>query len=67
MAGILLIRAGDKLGRPELIEDAVQQMLNFHRYLYNEESELYYHAYFSWNQENGCCHWGRGLGWMMLI
>ena len=67
MAGILLIRAGIKLQQPELIEEAVQQTLNFHNYLFNKEKQLYHHAYFSWDNTQSCCHWGRGLGWMMLI
>lgn len=67
MAGILLIRAGTKLQRPELLEDAVQQTLNFHDYLFNTENQLYHHAYFTWYKTQSCCHWGRGLGWMMLI
>lgn len=67
MAGLLLIRAGSKLQRAELLEDAVQQTLNFHSYLFNAENKLYHHAYFTWNNTRSCCHWGRGLGWMMLI
>lgn len=67
MAGLPLIRAAKVLQRPELLEDAVTQSLNFHKYLYNEQTELYHHAYFTWSNEQSCCHWGRGMGWMMMI
>ncbi|RMF03774.1 MAG: hypothetical protein D6772_01695 [Bacteroidetes bacterium] len=67
MAGILLIRAGTKLQRPELIEEAVQQTLSFHNYLFNADNQLYHHAYFTGDHTQSCCNWGRGVGWMMLI
>ncbi len=66
MGGLFLIRAARVLDRPELLEDAVRQGLNFHNYLFNPENQLYYHAYFTWTEQNSCCHWGRGMGWMMM-
>ena len=67
MAGLFLIEAGKILDRPDLIEEAVTQTLNFHRYLYDPEWQLYHHAYFTWKKEQACCIWGRGMGWMMMI
>ncbi len=67
MSCLYLIKAADILDQPALMEDAVLQIKNYHRYLYNPETQLYKHAWFSRTQTQGCCHWGRGMGWMMMV
>ncbi len=47
-------------------DDAVNQVLNFDKYLWHEGKGLYYHCYYSTNRENGVAHWGRSNGWIVL-
>ncbi|MEY4541522.1 MAG: hypothetical protein RLZZ306_3279 [Bacteroidota bacterium] len=67
MGGLFLIRASKILNRTDLLEDAVNQTLQFHTYLFDAKSGLYRHAYFSRNQMQSSTCWGRGMGWMMMI
>lgn len=46
--------------------DAIQQVFNFTKYLWNENKELYFHCYYSDLNRNGVAHWGRCNGWMMM-
>ncbi|AKD05935.1 glycosyl hydrolase [Pontibacter korlensis] len=61
-----LARMGQLTGQAKYFDDAVQQVLNFDKYLWNEEKGLYYHCYYSESQENGVAHWGRSNGWVVL-
>jgi rhamnogalacturonyl hydrolase YesR len=67
MGGLFLIRASKILKRPDLLEDAAKQTLNFHKYLFDSNSGLYRHAFFSRNQMLSSTCWGRGMGWMMMV
>lgn len=47
-------------------DDAIKQVINFNKYLWNPTKELFYHAYYA---DLGCvggAHWGRCNGWVML-
>lgn len=61
-----LARMGELTGDPKYFDDAVTQVLNFNRYLWNEEKGLYYHCYYSDLDRNGVAHWGRCNGWVMM-
>jgi unsaturated rhamnogalacturonyl hydrolase len=47
-------------------DDAISQVFNFTKYLWNSDKELYYHCYYSDLERNGVAHWGRCNGWVMM-
>ena len=61
-----LSRMGELTGDPKYFEDAVTQVLNFNKYLWDEDKGLYYHCYYSDLNRNGVAHWGRCNGWVMM-
>jgi len=60
-----LARMGTLTGDNKYYEDAINQVLNFSKYLWDTERELYYHSYFDDLKRNGIVHWGRANGWVM--
>ncbi|MBN1414922.1 MAG: glycoside hydrolase family 88 protein [Bacteroidales bacterium] len=61
-----LARMGKLTGESKYFDDAISQVLNFHKYLWNEHKGLYYHCYYSNLDRNGVAHWGRCNGWVMM-
>lgn len=61
-----LARMGDLTGEVKYFDDALMQVFNFTKYLWNEDKELYYHCYYSDLDRNGVAHWGRCNGWVMM-
>lgn len=61
-----LSRMGEMTGENKYFDDAVNQVINFHKYLFNDEKGLMYHCWYSDIQQNGVAHWGRANGWGLL-
>ncbi len=61
-----LARMGNLTGESKYFDDAVKQVFNFTKYLWNPGKELYYHCYYSDLGRNGVAHWGRCNGWVMM-
>lgn len=61
-----LARMGKYSGNKIYLDDAVKQVLNFNKYLWNPNKELFYHAYYADLGTVGGAHWGRCNGWVML-
>ncbi len=61
-----LARMGVLSGDKKYFDDAVSQVLNFTKYLWDEQKELYYHCYYTDLERNGVAHWGRCNGWIMM-
>ncbi|MBA7561742.1 Unsaturated rhamnogalacturonyl hydrolase YteR [subsurface metagenome] len=61
-----LARMGNLTGENKYFDDALKQVFNFTKYLWNADKELYYHCYFSDLERNGVAHWGRCNGWVMM-
>jgi len=61
-----LVRMGKLTGDNKYFDDAVLQVINFNKYLWNEDKGLYYHCYYSDLNRNGVAHWGRCNGWVMM-
>lgn len=61
-----LARMGKFSGDEKYFNDAVSQVFNFTKYLWNRDKELYYHCYYSDLERNGVAHWGRCNGWVMM-
>jgi unsaturated rhamnogalacturonyl hydrolase len=61
-----LARIGNLTGEEKYFSDALKQVFNFNKYLWNPDKELYYHCYYSDLERNGVAHWGRCNGWIMM-
>jgi len=61
-----LSRMGEMTGDSKYFDDATKQVLNFHKYLFNEEKGLMYHCWYSDLNQNGVAFWGRANGWALL-
>ncbi len=60
-----LARMGKLTNNNKYYDDAILQVLNFTKYLWNPGKELYYHCYYTDLKRNGVAHWGRCNGWIM--
>lgn len=61
-----LSRAGSATGDKRYTEDAIRQVENFNRYLYDSASGLYFHGWYSDVNANGVAHWLRCNGWIAM-
>jgi len=61
-----LSRMGEMTGDSKYFDDAAKQVLNFHKYLFNEEKGLMYHCWYSDVKKPGVAFWGRANGWALL-
>lgn len=61
-----LARMGNLTGESKYFDDALKQVFNFTKYLWDENKELYFHCYYSDLERNGVAHWGRCNGWIMM-
>lgn len=61
-----LARLATHTGENRYFDDAINQVLNFDKYLWREANGLYYHCYYSDTEQNGVAHWGRSNGWVVL-
>ena len=61
-----LARMGELTGDTRYFDDAAQQVINFHKYLFNENMGLMYHCWYSDVKRAGVAFWGRANGWAML-
>jgi rhamnogalacturonyl hydrolase YesR len=46
--------------------DAANQVINFHKYLFDQEKGIMYHCWYSGTRKNGIAFWGRANGWALL-
>ncbi len=44
---------------------AAKQIINFHKYLYNQDKKLYSHGWFSSDDKQSGIYWGRANGWIL--
>jgi len=61
-----LARMGKITGNMKYFDDAIRQVENFTKYLYDIHTGLYYHCWYSDVNMNGVAHWGRCNGWLMM-
>lgn len=61
-----LARMGKLTGENKYFDDALKQVFNFTKYLWDADKELYYHCYYNDLKRNGVAHWGRCNGWVMM-
>ncbi|MDQ3845727.1 MAG: glycoside hydrolase family 88 protein, partial [Bacteroidota bacterium] len=61
-----LARMATFTGQSKYMDDAIKQVVNFNKYLWDANNEIYWHCWYSDLQRNGVAHWGRCNGWIML-
>jgi unsaturated rhamnogalacturonyl hydrolase len=61
-----LARMGKMTGDKKYYDDAIKQVMNFTKYLYDPNTGLYWHCYYTDQQTNGVAHWGRCNGWIAM-
>lgn len=66
MSVAFLARMGEFTGDTRYLDDAVNQVIRFNHYLFDEEKGLMHHCWFSDTQTPGIAFWGRANGWAML-
>lgn len=66
MAISFLARMGQFTGDDRYFDDAANQVLNYTRYLWCPEKNIYYHCYHTDNKEHGVAHWSRANGWIFM-
>jgi len=59
-----LVTMAKATGRQQYLDDAVQQVLQFRKYLLNPQTGLYKHGWFSTTQQPSAAYWGRANGWV---
>jgi len=61
-----LSRMGQLTGEKKYFNDAANQVINFHKYLFDDKKELMYHNWYSDVDHAGVAFWGRANGWALL-
>jgi unsaturated rhamnogalacturonyl hydrolase len=66
MSIAFLSRMGEFSGGPRYFQDAARQVINFHKYLFDNRKGLMHHNWFSDLNRQGVAFWGRANGWALL-
>lgn len=66
MAISFLARMGKMTGDRKYIDDAANQVIKYHKYLWCPEKQIFYHCYHTDNREHGAAHWSRANGWVFM-
>lgn len=61
-----LARMGELSGDRRYFDDAALQVINFHKYLFDEHKGLMHHCWYADVQRPGVAFWGRANGWALL-
>lgn len=66
MGVAFLCRMGKMTGNTKYFDDAANQVLNYTKYLWHPEKQIYYHCYHTDTKEHGVAHWSRANGWILM-
>ena len=61
-----LIRMGKLTGEVKYFDDATKQVINFHKYLFDDNMGLMHHCWYSDLNCKGVALWGRANGWAIM-
>ena len=61
----LLLRMGQITNDKKYFDDAAKQIINFNKLLFNKDTGLYKHCWFSKTKEKSVAYWGRANGWVI--
>lgn len=66
MGSIVLLKMNELTGNEEYLNEVVKQVIQFDNYLLDNTDNLYWHGWFSRNEEHSSTKWGRANGWTMM-
>ena len=66
MSVSFLSRMGELTNDRQYFDDAVKQVIQLYKYMFNEHIGLMYHCWYSDVNCQGVAFWGRANGWVML-
>ncbi|MEX2605156.1 MAG: glycoside hydrolase family 88 protein [Gracilimonas sp.] len=66
MASIVLLKMHELTGEEKYLDEVITQVIQFDDYLLDEDDAMYWHGYFSRNEEHSSTKWGRANGWTMM-
>lgn len=66
MAISFLARMAKLTGDGKYIDDAANQVVKYHQYLWCPEKQIFYHCYHTDTREHGVAHWSRANGWVFM-
>lgn len=66
MAISFLARMGKLTGDMKYFDDAANQVIKYHKYLWCPEKQIFYHYYHTDTDEHGVAHWSRANGWVFM-
>ena len=66
MSVAFLARMGKLTGDKKYFDDAIHQIIQYEKYLWDNEKEIFYHCYHTDTQQRGVAHWARANGWMFM-
>lgn len=66
MGGSMLARMGNFAQDNRYFDFAIKQVKNFNKHLYDEQTGLFFHCWYTDVNMNGVAHWGRANGWLMF-
>ena len=66
MGGSMLSRMGNFAHDKRYFDFAIKQVKNFNKHLYDNQTGLFFHCWYTDVNMNGVAHWGRANGWLML-
>ena len=61
-----LCRMGEMTGQKKYFDDAANQVINFHKYLFDENAGAMHHCWYSDVNKTNVALWGRANGWAMV-
>lgn len=66
MSVAFLARMGKFTGDRKYFDDAVHQVKQYHKYLWDNEKQIFYHCYHTDIKQHGVAYWARANGWMFM-
>jgi rhamnogalacturonyl hydrolase YesR len=66
MSVVFLARRAELPGEDSCFDDAARQVVNFHKYLFDDQLGVMDHCWYSDVQRPGVAFWGRANGWALL-
>jgi unsaturated rhamnogalacturonyl hydrolase len=66
MSVSFLSRLGELTGDSTYLDDAAQQVINFHKHLFDDSVGLMHHNWYAGENTPGTAFWGRANGWTLL-
>jgi unsaturated rhamnogalacturonyl hydrolase len=66
MSVAFLARMGILSGERKYFDDAIHQVKQYNKYLWDDNNEMFYHCYHTDIKQHGAAHWARANGWIFM-